>query len=285
MTFLIFVGYLLGEKNMKKSLIILCMGLLMTACGQGASKGHKSRSELSQTAITQSEPTQYTYRVKATYPHSRTAYTQGLQFLDGQMWEGTGQHGKSRLQTIDLKTGRETILARLPRSEFGEGITVLGDKVFQLTWQSNKAYVYDLTGREIRQHRYMGEGWGLTSDGTHLYMTDGTDKITKINPANFKIEGRIYATYKGQSVQYLNELEWIDGKIWANIYTTDRIAIINPQTGVIEGMINLEGLLSEEDYTMDTDVLNGIAWDKDQNRIFVTGKNWPKLFEIEIIKQ
>ena len=271
---------------MKTTPILLFSALLLTACGGSAARA-KRPGEKAQAAAVQVEPKEYTYRIVATYPHSTTAYTQGLQYVDGQMWEGTGQHGESVVQRIDLATGKTDVVVRLPRSEFGEGITLLGDKLYQLTWQSNTAHVYDLTKgcEKIRDHRYPGEGWGLTTDGEKLYMSDGTANIYTIDPATFRREKRVTVTYKGVPVEYLNELEWIGGKIWANVYTTDQIVIVNPATGVVEGVIDLTGLLPETEVTETTDVLNGIAYDARQDRIFVTGKNWSKLFEIEITEK
>lgn len=220
------------------------------------------------------------------HPHSTTAYTQGLQYADGYLWEGTGQYGESVVRRVEIETGEGEVLFSLPRSEFGEGITLLDGRLYQLTWQSNTAHVYDLaTRRKIRDHRYAGEGWGLTTDGEKLYMSDGTASIRTIDPETFRRERTTTVTYKGEPVQFLNELEWIEGKIWANVYTSDRIAIIDPRTGVVEGVVDLSGLLPEEEITPSTDVLNGIAYDPATKRIFVTGKNWSKLFEIEIIRK
>ena len=206
--------------------------------------------------------------------------------MDGQMWEGTGQYGSSRLQRIDLATGKAEIFAELSDNDFGEGITILGDKIYQLTWTSNKAYVYDRNnGRRVKIFRYSGEGWGLTTDGKRLYMTDGSARLSTIDPETFQRTSSVTVTHLGKPVQFLNELERIAGKTWANVYTTDYILIINPETGVVEGIVDLEGILPESEYTPSTDVLNGIAYDGASKRIFVTGKNWSKLFEIKIIEQ
>lgn len=265
---------------MKTAITLLLSTLLLASCGPGAARGKRP---------TPPEPLQpriYTYRVKAVYPHSETAYTQGLQYADGLLWEGTGQHGSSVLQKTDLATGRTETVARLPRTEFGEGIALLDGRVYQLTWQSNKAYVYDAaTGDKLREHRYPGEGWGLTTDGRKLYLSDGSASIHTLDPETFRREKRVTVTCAGEPVQWLNELEWIDGRIWANVYTTDQIVVIDPETGAVEGIVDLAGLLPEADRTASTDVLNGIARDPETGRIFVTGKNWPKLFEIEIIEK
>ena len=253
-----------------------CISLLLS-CGSGRGSGG-NRTD------TPAAPKIYSYRVEASYPHLTTSYTQGLQFVDGVMWEGTGGYGESKLQTIDLETGRASVIATLPRSEFGEGITVLGDKVYQLTWQNRTMHVYDRhSGRCLRNIPYNGEGWGLTSDGTRLYMSDGSSVIRIIDPQTFKQTGSISVLCEGRSLPYLNEIEWIDGRIWANVYMLDVIAIIDPATGKVEGMADLTGILPEEEVTAATDVLNGIAYDAGSGRIFVTGKNWSRIFEITLI--
>lgn len=264
---------------MKNTAWLWLLGLSLVAC-TGQTTPRKTEPEPPVT------PRTYTYRVVKSHPHSTDSYTQGLQFAHGVMWEGTGLHGHSHLQRIDLETGRVEVVASLPRTEFGEGITLLDDKIYQLTWTSNKAYVYQAsTGNLLRTHTYTGEGWGITTDGEWLYMSDGSEYLRVIDPEEFRVQKSISVTYKGAPVQLLNELEWIDGKIWANIYTSDQIVIINPTSGVVEGVVDLQGLLPEEEITAETDVLNGIAYDADTQRIFVTGKKWDKLFEIEIIEQ
>ena len=263
---------------MRKFATVLLSGLLLASCG-----GNQVRAKR---PAAPAEPKEYTYGVRAVHPHPATSYTQGLQYADGRLWEGTGQHGESVVQTLDLATGRAEVFARLPKEDFGEGIALLDGKVYQLTWQSNKAYVYDArTGEKLKEFRYPGEGWGLTTDGKKLYMSDGTATIHTVDPATFRREKRVTVTCKGAPVEYLNELEWIGGKIWANVYTTDQIVVIDPATGVVEGVVDLAGLLPETEMTATTDVLNGIAYDAEGDRIFVTGKNWPKLYEIEITEK
>lgn len=260
---------------MKKFASVLLFGLLLASCG-----GNQARAKRPEAPVA---PKEYTYSVRAVYPHPTTSYTQGLQFADGMLWEGTGEHGESVVQTLDLETGRTEVFARLPQEDFGEGITLLDGKLYQLTWQSNKAYVYDLkTGKKIKEFRYPGEGWGLTTDGKHLYMSDGSEKIYVLDPETFR-RIRTIEVYTDQSkVAYVNEMEWIKGEIWANVYMTDTIIRIDPQTGAVTGAIDMSGLLSEADVTPATDVLNGIAYDARTGRIFVTGKNWNKLFEISV---
>ena len=264
---------------MKQILTILIALSTLISCG-----GATPKSPTSQYYSSYAEPTLYTYQVVAEYPHSRTSYTQGLQFIDGVMWEGTGETGHSRIMRTDFTTGKIIESRANALDEFGEGITVLGNKVYQLTWLNEKMHIYDRqTLKHLATHKYKGEGWGLTSDGKKLYMSDGTHIIRVINPETLQQERRFAVTLRGESLQYLNELEWIDGKIWANIYTTDYIAIINPQSGVVEGLINLTGILPMKERDHKTDVLNGIAYDKATKRIFVTGKNWSKLYEIKIV--
>lgn len=264
---------------MKRLVVASLLCIVLIACGRRTQQSSAAKSLVA-------EPRYYGYTVVKSYPHSTQSYTQGLQFVGGRMLEGTGRNGHSVLSETDLESGRTREIARLKPSEFGEGITRLGDEIFQLTWTSNTVHVYDArTGRELRTARYPGEGWGLTTDGEKLYMSNGSSTIYRIDPATFRREGSVSVTCKGEPVELLNELEWIDGRIWANIYTSDWIAIIDPATGVVEGLVDLHGLLPEEERTPETDVLNGIACDAETGRIFVTGKNWSRLFEIEIFEK
>ena len=262
---------------MKRIVTILIAFATLVSCG-----GVRKKSSVSQSV----EPLFYTYEVVAEYPHQRTSYTQGLQFVDGELWEGTGEYGHSQLLRTDLATGKVLQSKKLSKEEFGEGITVLGDKIYQLTWLNGKLHIYDkATLRHLATHTYKGEGWGLTTDGEKLYMSDGTNYIRVLNPKTLAQERRFGVTLRGQSLQNLNELEWIDGKIWANVYTTDYIVIINPENGAVEGVVDLSGILPASEQDSKTDVLNGIAYDATTKRIFVTGKNWSKLFEIRVISQ
>lgn len=257
--------------------VILIAFATLVSCG-----GVRKKSATPQAV----EPTFYTYEVVAQYPHSRTSYTQGLQFVDGELWEGTGEYGNSRILLTDLASGKVLQSQSNSKEEFGEGITVLGNRIYQLTWLNGKLHIYDRkTLKHIATHTYKGEGWGLTSDGEKLYMSDGTNYIRVINPETLMQECHFGVTLRGQSLANINELEWIEGKIWANVYTTDYIVIINPENGVVEGVVNLSGILPTSEYDSRTDVLNGIAYDTATKRIFVTGKNWSKLFEIKLIAQ
>ena len=263
---------------MQKYILAMLFAVTVIACGSQQRRAGSAQSNIV-------EPVRYGFKVKAEYPHSRESYTQGLQYVDGIMWEGTGEYGRSEINTYQLGEQPQTKV-KLPKSEFGEGITLLNDKLYQLTWESKVCHVYDAKScKKLKDFRYPGEGWGLTSDGVSLYMSNGSTNIYKVNPETFRREGSITVTMRGQVVNFINELEWIDGKIWANVYTTDYVIIINPQTGVGEGLVDLKGLLKADDTFDDTDVLNGIAYDAEQKRIFVTGKRWNKIYEIEIVKR
>lgn len=249
---------------------------MVVSCGGKRPKANNSAVKVA--------PQMVDIEVVKSFDHQQSAYTQGLQFVDGVMWEGTGEYGSSRLQYTDMATGRVTVVATLPDRHFGEGITLLGDRIYQLTWQNGIMYIYDRkTLKKVDTKRYKGEGWGLTTDGQWLYMSDGTPDIRVLDPVTLEVKRRISVVCNGASLPYLNELEWIDGKIWANVYTLNQIVIINPENGIVEKVVNLEGLLPESEYTPTTDVLNGIAYDKESGRIFVTGKNWSKLFEIKLL--
>ena len=227
------------------------------------------------------------YEIVNSYPHDRGAFTQGLVFDEGTLIEGTGLEGKSQLRQVELATGKVLRYVRLPPRLFGEGVTILGDQIFQLTWKSNTGFVYDKkTFRKLRTFRYAGEGWGLTTDGRYLIMSDGTPLIRFFDPASFKEVGRIRVTHDGRTVKNLNELEFIHGEIYANIWKEDRIARISRETGKVVGWIDLDGLLPLRDRRpLKGMYLNGIAYDSAGDRLFVTGKNWPKIFEIKLKKK
>ncbi len=226
------------------------------------------------------------YKVIKVFPHDPEAFTQGLVFHKGVLYEGTGLPGKSSLRKVDPETGRILKLARLPGQLFGEGITLWEDKIIQLTWKSRIGLVYDReTFRWLRKFSYFSEGWGITQDGKQLIMSDGTSFLYFWDPHSFKEIKRIQVLDRGIPITMLNELEYIKGEIFANVYLTDRIVRISPETGQVTGWIDLQGLLSAKDRTGKEDVLNGIAYDARKDRIFVTGKYWPKLFEIRLVPQ
>jgi glutaminyl-peptide cyclotransferase len=227
----------------------------------------------------------YGYRIVRTYPHDTTAFTQGLQYVDGFLYEGTGLNGSSSIRKVKLETGEVVQRRDLARAYFGEGITVWKTDLIQLTWQSNIAFVYDSkTFAPRRTFKYTGEGWGLTHDGTNLIMSDGTDELRVLDPATFAERRRIKVTAVGAPLRYLNELEYMKGEILANVWTTDSVARVSPATGHVTGYIDLGGLLTAAEKGA-VDVLNGIAYDEKNDRLFVTGKLWPKLFEIKIIQR
>ena len=222
------------------------------------------------------------YEVVATYPHARDAFTQGLEYRDGFLYEGTGRNGRSELRRIRLETGEVLQRAPLDAQHFGEGITVWRDRIIQLTWQSEVGFVYDRkTFGLIDEFSYSGEGWGLTNDGTRLIMSDGSDMLRFLDPQTFKETSRLTVRDHGVPVVRLNELELVRGEILANVWQTSRIARISPKTGEVLGWIDLTGILSPQD-ARGVDVLNGIAYDAKRDRLFVTGKLWPKIFEIRI---
>jgi len=225
----------------------------------------------------------YTYQIVNVYPHDPNAFTQGLVFEDGFLYEGTGLHGSSSVRKVELETGAIVQLYELPPHYFGEGITIFDDKIIQLTWQSRVGFVYDKDTFElVQEFTYPTEGWGITHDGTSLIMSDGTATLYYLDPETFAEISRITVRDKGVLVSNLNELEYVQGEIYANVWQTDWIARIAPDTGDVDGWIYLEGLLPLEG-SHRVDVLNGIAYDAEHDRLFVTGKLWPKLFEIELI--
>jgi len=228
----------------------------------------------------------HTYRVVKAYPHDKKAFTQGLVFENGYLYEGTGLHGSSSLRKVDLQTGRILKIHNLKPRFFGEGITIFGNRIIQLTYRSRVGFVYDKNSfRLIKEFSYRTEGWGITHDGKWLIMSDGTSMLRFLDPDTFKeMKSVAVHDHRGQ-IAGLNELEFVQGEIFANIWQEDRIARIDPKTGRITAWIELQGLLKPQDIAGDIDVLNGIAYDAANHRLFVTGKLWPKVFEIELIQR
>ncbi|WP_137172698.1 glutaminyl-peptide cyclotransferase [Massilia sp. HP4] len=234
----------------------------------------------------QAAPPVYGFVVKNTYPHDPGAFTQGLFYRDGYLYESTGQYGRSTIRKVELKTGKVLQKADLPAEVFGEGSTAVGNNLIGLTWTSQVGYVFDLKTFKLKQSfKYEGEGWGLASDAKHLYMSDGSSFIRILDPHTMKELRRVQVMAEGRPVERLNELEMVDGELYSNIWGSELIARIDPASGKVLGVIDLTGLLPREQRgTTEVDaVLNGIAWDSKGKRLFVTGKLWPKLFEIALV--
>ena len=234
-------------------------------------------------------PKKYTYKTLHIIPHDRKAYTQGLQYWDGYLYEGTGQYGESSIRKIDLQKGEILSMLNINSQYFGEGITVYNDKIYQLTWRSRKGFIYDLKTFTLEStFNYNSEGWGLTTAGNHLIMSDGSHKLYHISPSGFGILKEVEVYDHNGEVRQLNELEYVNGLVWANVWLTDRIIAIDPETGIVKAELDMTDLLPANDrVSLDEkdDVLNGIAWNPEKNTFYVTGKRWPKIFEIEITEQ
>ena len=231
-------------------------------------------------------PTDYEAEVVNVFPHATSSYTQGLEFDNGNLYEGTGgmgaTGGMSMIARVDLNSGEILKKMTLDDEDFGEGITIMGDQIYQLTWQQNKCFVYDKNSFELLEtFQFSGEGWGLCNDGKNLIMSDGSERIYFRDPKTFSLKNTIEVYSNAGRMRMLNELEYIDGKIYANIYQSDNIAIINPASGAVEGLIDAS--LISLDYRKGGEVLNGIAYQKEQDRLFITGKNWPSLIEIKLV--
>ncbi len=278
--------------------------LLTCACGQvlpvpaqdaqtANSTAAPTNSAAANSAATNSTPPEvvyYGYEVVKTYPHDRNAFTQGLLFHDGKLYESTGLSNQSTLREVELNSGKVLRKWSVPDSYFAEGLALFDGKLYQLTWQNEKAFVYDLNGdlksfHKVREFSYTGEGWGLTTDGHWLIMSDGTSTLRFLNPATFAVDHTIQVVKDGNPQDRLNELEYIKGEIYANIWRTDVIARIDPVSGRVVGMIDFSYLLPDSDRTDTTDVLNGIAYDPATDRLFITGKRWPKIFEVRLKKK
>ena len=246
-------------------MVILVAAMLVAACSSAQVK-------------------EYKVKVVGEYPHDVHAYTQGIFFHNGTLYETTGQWGESSIRTVDLETGAPIVNKKLSAKYFAEGSAILDNDLYVLTWTNKSVFVYD---PETLQYKstigYPREGWGLTTDGKQFIASDGTAMLYFMDK-DLKVTKRLRVTLNDRPLRYLNELEWIDGKIWANVYTSDIIAIINPSSGKVEATIDCTGLLPKELKTKDTDVLNGIAVD-DKGNIYLTGKNWPKLYKVELEKK
>ena len=283
---------LLPRSHTLVGLFLLLGGiLLISAAVLSAEMGRHSSGEASAPTVTNStepavsDPAPVAgYRIVNSYPHDPRAFTQGLVFADDVLYEGTGLRGHSSLRKVDLKTGNILQIRQLSAQFFGEGITIYGNRIIQLTWRARVGFVYDKkTFQLLDTFNYPTEGWGITHDGRSFIMSDGTSTLYLFDPQTFQEVGRLEVHTRDGPLSRLNELEYVQGEIYANVWKTDRIARISPETGEVVGWIDLEGLVIPEDRSRRIDVLNGIAYDVKNDRLFVTGKLWPKVFEIELV--
>ena len=251
--------------------LVVIAALAALACGPASQGG---------------EPPEFGYKVVHVYPHDPLAFTQGLFYLDGYLYESTGLEGQSSIRKVRLETGEVLQKHEVPEAYFGEGIVNWKDSLLELTWTTQVGFVYGLADLDLlREFHYAGEGWGLTEDSKRIIMSDGSAQLRFWDPQTLAETGRITVTANGEPVKDLNELEWVQGEIYANVWQSDRIARIDPASGKVTGWIDCKGLLSAADRSGQEDVLNGIAYDAKGGRLFVTGKKWPKLFEIRLVKR
>lgn len=279
--------------------LALLLFLTLPACGDGGGAANISTKATPANAASNAPPQAnvkstpspeeipvYTYEVVASYPHDAKAYTQGLVIHDGTLYESTGQYGESSLRKVELKKGKVKKKIDVPGQYFAEGMTILNGKIYQLTWQQGKGFIYDLKDFKLEgEFAYDGEGWGLTNDGHSLILSDGTNQLRFIDPATFRVLRTLSILHNNVPLTELNELEYIHGEIYANVWKTDRIVRLDPQTGRILAWIDLAGLRPDETLRSSENVLNGIAYDTESDRLYVTGKRWPKVFEIRLKKK
>jgi glutamine cyclotransferase len=226
----------------------------------------------------------YGFEVVQSWPHDAQAFTQGLVYRGGTLYESTGLNGQSSLREVELETGRVLRRRDLAQQYFGEGLALFGGRLYQLTWRSQVGFLYDAaTLQRVGEFHYTGEGWGLTEDGTSLILSDGTSTLRFLDPDTFEVRRTVRVTDGGRDVSWINELEYVNGEIYANVWTSDFIARIDPATGEVKGWIDLTGLLREEERVGNEDVLNGIAYDAANGRLLVTGKRWPRLYHIRVV--
>jgi glutamine cyclotransferase len=265
---------------------LLLIALLGFALFRSSSTGQSAKPDGAKPATpaaSSSKAQQLAYEVVGSYPHDPAAFLQGLLWHDGGFYESTGLEGHSTLRRVDFPSGRVVKSISLAPDIFAEGLALVGDHLIQLTWKAHRGFVYDReTFRLLREFSYETEGWGITYDGKDLIMSDGSDRLTYLDPATYQPTHRLAVTMNGNPVHSLNELEFIEGEIWANVWQTDLILRIDPATGQVSSYLNLKGILPPSAQTGNEDVLNGIAYDPKAKRIFVSGKLWPRLFEIRV---
>ena len=266
---------------------IAALLLTSTTLGMAATAEHAAQQKPAKPAASSAPAPVHGFKVVRSYPHDPQAFTQGLEFVDGVLYESTGMNGRSGIRKVNLATGEVLQVQPLDAAYFGEGITVWKNRIVQLTWQSGLGFVYDRqTLQQQRTFKYTGEGWGLTHDGTRLIMSDGSDSGTLrlIDPETLRQTGTLMVKDGGRPVPRLNELEYVKGEIFANVWQSERVAVISPSTGRVTAWIDLHGLLDPREKA-GVDVLNGIAYDAKGDRLFVTGKLWPRIFEIQVVRR
>jgi len=260
--------------------LVLLLALVSLQCNGSANTNAPAKDPAANIV-----PTTVGYQIVNIMPHDPGAFTQGLVFIDGKLLESTGEVGRSSLRNVELETGRVLKKVEVPEPYFAEGLALLNNKIYQLTWQHQLGFIYDAqTFQKTGEFTYSGEGWGLTTDGRSLILSDGTNHIRFIDPDGFRVTKTISVLDGKVPINEINELEYVNGEIYANVWHDDRIAVIDPQTGLVTSWIDLRGLLQPGDVQDPEAVLNGIAYDQKTNRLFVTGKLWPRLFEIKIKK-
>ncbi|WP_439506602.1 glutaminyl-peptide cyclotransferase [Sediminibacterium sp.] len=266
---------------MRKLFYFLVLAMLIIGCNSNAESDNVEQNNVQAVQV----PSNIPFQVLNIFPHDTSSYTQGLIWHEGKLWEGTGWKTESKLLLTDLKTGKAIKSVKLPDNEFGEGITILNNKIYQLTWEDHKVYVYDLkTLKQEKVFDWTYEGWGITTDGKSLLVSTGESNLYWVDPATFKITKTLGVSDNNGYVSNLNELEWVNGYIYANQYLTDFILKIDPTSGQVLGRINLSGLLqqSNQPIVANTDVLNGIAFNPTTGNLLITGKRWPALYEIKL---
>ena len=281
-------------ERLMRGLAAVCLGLSVAACSASEPPEPSAPETESREAVVPPTPSQspsgavraeiQSYELVATYPHDVGAFTQGLFFWEGALYESTGRYGESSIRKVDIETGTVQEIRDIPPEYFGEGITRWQDKIIALTWRSGRGFVLDIaTLAPESGFDYPGEGWGMTASETQLIQSDGSSILRFLNPETLQITGTLEVKLNGQPLQLLNELEWVNGEIWANVWQTDYIARINPETGNVVAVIDFTGLLpASQRADLNDDVFNGIAYDPDTGRIFVTGKHWPALYEVKV---
>jgi glutaminyl-peptide cyclotransferase len=261
---------------------VICIFLLSSGCQSGAVANYSVANNATNIPNKGNVPT-YGYEIVNTWPHDQDAYTQGLIFYEGKLLESTGQEGRSSLRLVEPETGKVLKKINVPRPYFAEGITFFKGRIYQLTWQHQLGFIYDVESFEkVGEFSYRGEGWGLTNDGSSLILSDGTNRIRFLDPNNFQVNRTISVLEGSTPVDRINELEYVHGEIYANIWQKDRVARIEPQTGRVLGWIDLTGLRPLSEAKDNEAVLNGLAYDESKDLLYVTGKLWPKLFEIRL---